>query len=43
MLKTVVVISVFAVLVLASWAINPVLGVVVAFFGYGAIDGILTE
>lgn len=37
------VLGLFAVAVLVGWAVHPVLGVAIAFFGYGAIDGILTK
>lgn len=42
-MKAALVLAIFAICVLAGWAIHPVLGVVIAFFGYGAIDGILTK
>lgn len=42
-MKPLFVLTLFAVIVLTAWAIHPVLGVLVAFFGYGAIDGILSK
>jgi hypothetical protein len=34
---------VFATLVVVAWMLHPVLAVVVAFIGYGVIDGVLTK
>jgi hypothetical protein len=41
--KTIFVLTVFAAAVLIGWAIHPALGVLIAFFGYGAIDGVLSK
>lgn len=42
-MKTIVTLAVFTLIVLSAWAIHPVLGVVAAFLGYGAIDGLLSR
>ena len=42
-MKVVLMLALFAVAVLVGWAIHPVLGVVIAVLGYGALDGMLTK
>jgi hypothetical protein len=43
LLKICLVLALFVVAVLLGWAVHPVVGVIVAVVGYGAIDGILTK
>lgn len=42
-MKVIAILGLFAVAVLVGWAIHPVLGVIVAVLGYGALDGLLTK